>query len=120
MGDVHDVLKRLYETVNLPSSYGGVDALLRDAKKVNRNISRKNVKDFLEKQPSYTLHKLTRKKFVRRKILSPKPKVIASCDLADLSKLSRYNRGYKFLLVVIDVFSRFLQIEPVKKKAEML
>ena len=117
METVESVLKRLYETAALPSSYGGVDALLRDARKVDRTISRKKVKEFLEKQSSYTLHKLTRKKFVRRKVLSPKPKVIASCDLADLSRLSRYNRGYKFLLVVIDVFSRFLQIVAVKKKS---
>ena len=33
-------------------------------------------------------------------------------DLADMSSLSKYNDGIKYLLVVIDIFSRYLWIEP--------
>ena len=112
----NSILKKLYETVKLPNSYGGIDSLLRNARKMDKSITRKIVVKFLESQPSYTLHKVTQKKFARRKIISPKPKVIASCDLADLSRLARYNRGFKYVLVVIDVFSRFLEVVPVKKK----
>ena len=62
------------------------------------------------------MHKITNKKFLCRKILAPRPGVIASCDLADMSLLSRYNKGYKYILLFIDVFLRFAQAIPLKRK----
>ena len=111
-----EILLSHYETIHSPHSFGGVDRLYKSVLKESPSITRKDVKEFLEEQPSYTLHKLTLKHFPRRKIISPKPGVIASCDLADVSLLSRENRGYKYILVFIDVFSRFAQAVPVKKK----
>ncbi|WP_316399566.1 transposase family protein, partial [Bradyrhizobium sp. 33ap4] len=37
-------------------------------------------------------------------------------DLADVSKYKRYNRGHRYLLVVIDTLSRFLYVLPIKTK----
>ena len=79
-------------------------------------ITKNDVINFLKDQKSYTLHKLTRNKFVRRRIVAPKPGIIASADLADMSSLSRYNNGYKYILVFIDVFSRLAQAVPLKTK----
>ncbi|XP_066965644.1 uncharacterized protein [Macrobrachium rosenbergii] len=110
------ILKKLYGNVKYPSSFSGVNTLARDVRQVEKNITRDDVKDFLQSQPSYTLHKGTLKKFPRRKVLSPKPRVIVSSDLADMSKLAPYNGGYKYLLIVIDQFSRYLQVVPLKKK----
>ena len=39
-----------------------------------------------------------------------------TCDLVDLSHLSKYNKKYKFLLVCIDAFSRYMQAIPLKSK----
>lgn len=36
--------------------------------------------------------------------------------LADVSNISSENYAYKFLLVLIDIFSRFLYIVPLKNK----
>ena len=110
------LLLRLYETSKSPHSFGGINRLYHLAKKEDPSITRKDVINFLEKQSSYTLHKNTRKKFPRRKVISPKPGVIASCDLADMSLLSRSNVGYKYFLVFIDIFSRFAQAVPIKRK----
>ena len=49
-------------------------------------------------------------------VIAPKPGIIASADLADLTLLSRHNNGYKYILVFIDVFSRFAQAVPLKRK----
>ena len=49
-------------------------------------------------------------------ILSPKPGVIISADLADMSNLSKQNNGYRYIVVFIDVFSRYLHAYPVKRK----
>ena len=70
----------------------------------------------LKQQNAYTLHKITRKKFLLRKITTSKSGFIASCDLADVSLLSRNNKEYKYILLFIDVFSRFAQAIPLKRK----
>ena len=49
-------------------------------------------------------------------IIGPKPFIIANCDLADMSLLSRYDNGYKYILVFVDVFSRFAQTVPLTRK----
>ena len=38
------------------------------------------------------------------------------CDLMDMRSLSRYNDRYKYLLSVIDVFSKYLHIVPLRAK----
>lgn len=116
MVDKEDALLRLYEGCKSPHSFGGVEGLLQTARKIDPTITKSNVQQFLEKQFSYTLHKNTRKRFLRRKILSPKPGVIASCDLADMSLLASSNDGNKYILIFIDVFSRFAQAQAIKRK----
>jgi len=37
-------------------------------------------------------------------------------NLADSSSLSNYNNKYKYLLIVIDVFSRYAWSDPLKDK----
>ena len=37
-------------------------------------------------------------------------------DLVDVSKIAKENRGYKFLLTVIDVFSKFAWVIPLMNK----
>ena len=117
MEAINATLRRLYEDVDEPSAYGGVKKLYRAAKLLIPNITMKMVKQFLEGNRAYTLHYLTSKKFPRLKILAPKPKVILACDLCDMSWLARFNRGTRFLLVCIDVFSRMARVVPLKNKS---
>ena len=37
-------------------------------------------------------------------------------DLVDISSLARFNKGYKYLLTCIDVFSKFAWVVPLKNK----
>ncbi|GFV28546.1 uncharacterized protein TNCV_3984971 [Trichonephila clavipes] len=37
-------------------------------------------------------------------------------DLLDMQKLSRYNKGYRYILAIIDVMSRYLRDFPIKDK----
>ena len=37
-------------------------------------------------------------------------------DLAYMDKLSKHNKGIKYLLVAVDVLSRYLRVEPLKTK----
>jgi len=74
------------------------------------------VKKFLRGSRVYTLHKLQNKRFPRRKTVSAGPRIILSCDLADLGALQKENHGVRYLLVCVDVFSRYMHAEPLKRK----
>jgi len=38
------------------------------------------------------------------------------CDLVDVQSLGKFNDGYKYILTVIDVFSKYLHMVPLKVK----
>ena len=50
--------------------------------------------------------------------MAPKPLTILSLDLADFSKLSKYNRNIKFLMFFIDLFSKKVSVIPIKNKSK--
>ena len=113
------MLGRIYKDYSSPGGLGSINSLYKEAKKQDENVTRDQVKLFLEGMRTYTLHKPTRKRFPRRKIIAPKPKVILSCDLGDFSHLQRYNKGVKYIMVCIDVFSRYLQVHTLKNKSSI-
>ena len=69
------------------------------------------------KQDAYTLHKPVRKHFKRRITFTTGIDDLWQPDLVDLSSISKYNDGYKFLLTVIDVFSKVAWTVPLKNKS---
>jgi transposase InsO family protein len=63
------------------------------------------------------LHKPVRKHFERRKIITKGINELWAADLLIMTTVSvKKNRGYKYMLNVIDTFSKFAWIEPLKKK----
>ena len=111
--NINKLLLELYENPRSNVSFSGETKLFKTARKLNNKISITDVKNFLRNQDSYTLYKLTRKKYPTQKILAPKPLTILSLDLADFSKLSSYNKNIKFLMFFIDLFSKKISIIPI-------
>ena len=74
------------------------------------------MKNFLATQDSYTLHKPTKKHFLTQNVLAPKPLVIISMDLVDVKNISNFNKGFNYLVLFVDVFSKYLTIIPIKNK----
>ena len=80
------------------------------------SITLQDVRDFLRESVTHTSHLLKRKRFQRRRVLVSKPRITLSCDLADMSHLSKYNKNHRYLLVCVDAFSRFMQVIPLRSK----
>ena len=53
------------------------------------------------------LHKPIIKKSKKRKIYSAFKNYIWAADLADMPLISKFNKGLRFLLCVIDIFSKY-------------
>ena len=62
------------------------------------------------------LHKPAVRKFERRKVRIYDVNEIWAADLVDMKLYEKENDGYKYSLNVIDCFSKFVWIEPLKSK----
>ena len=71
-------------------------------------------------EPNYQLgnerHKQIIRKHKRRKVYSSFRDNIWGVDLANMQSLSKYNKGIKYLLCAIDLFSKYVWVVPLKGK----
>jgi hypothetical protein len=111
------ILNSIYYDVKNPASFSSVNKLYSAAKLIDENITKEITENWLSKQKTYTIHRLTRKKFKRNPIIVQKIDEQWQLDLIDFSSLSKYNNHFKYLLVVIDVLSKFVWVEKLYNKS---
>ena len=110
-------LEKIYRTPGDPGAFGGAERLYRRAKELNvPGVTRAAVADFLHGQQAYTLHKPARRKYTRNKTYVAGIDAQWQADLADMQGLARQNDGMRYILTVIDVFSKYAWCEPVRSK----
>ncbi|GFW61601.1 uncharacterized protein F54H12.2 [Trichonephila clavipes] len=110
---MHQDLAAFYENPEVPNSFGGVEALHRSVKE---KYSKKDVKHWLSQKDAYTLHKPVRHKFQRNRVFVSDIDRQFQADLVDMQSLAEFNKGYKYLLTCIDLFSKFAWAVPLKDK----
>ena len=66
------------------------------------------------------LHKPIIRNFKRRKVYSSFKNNIWGVDLADMQLISKYNKGIKYLLCVIDLFSKYAWVVPLKAQQSLM
>ena len=109
-------LEQLYYNPKSPAAYAGEQALYKLAKQSSKKVKLQDIRDWLRKQQTYTLHKPIHKKCLRRKTVVAGIDTQWQADLADLSKLSKFNDKHRYLLCIIDVFSKYAWVVPIKDK----
>ena len=62
------------------------------------------------------LHQPIIRKFKKRKVYSAFKNSIWAEDLADMQLISKFNERFRFLLCVIDIFSKYAWVVPLKDK----
>ena len=72
------------------------------------------------KELAEELHKPIIRKFEKRKVHSPFIDNICGADLADMQLISKFNEGFKFLLCVFDIYSKYPWVVTRIKKALQL
>ncbi len=111
-----DKLADLYYDPSNPASYSSARRLYMEAKQRGFRVTERNVKQWLQQQRVYTTHKRVRLKFPRTKIRVFGIDELWEADLGDMAKLSRQNGGFRYLLTVVDVFSKQAFVVPKKQK----
>ena len=72
--------------------------------------------NFTMEDLSEELNKPVINKFERKRVVVNHIDEIHSCDLVDMVKYSRVNRGYKYIFTNIDIFSKYAWSFPLKTK----
>ena len=81
------------------------------------SVTRKEIRKWAESNLSYSLHKPSRRTFKRNKVYAPEIDSLWEADLAFVQDVAKENDGVNYLLVVIDVFSKYVWVRAMKNKA---
>ena len=116
MSTLDNYLKELYYNPKNAASFSGPEKLHYFVKRDGKyDVSKYYIRKWLQQQEPYSL---------QRQNMKPKrtPIIVAgidsqwSTDLMDMVKYSASNYGYKYVLVVIDTFSKYLWLRGLKDK----
>eukprot|EP01059_Diplonema_ambulator_P006628 TRINITY_DN16279_c0_g1_i1.p1 TRINITY_DN16279_c0_g1~~TRINITY_DN16279_c0_g1_i1.p1 ORF type:complete len:310 (+),score=78.92 TRINITY_DN16279_c0_g1_i1:85-1014(+) len=91
-----------------------VNKLYRSSKELDDSVTISKVRAFLSKQDAAQLTK--QKLHVHQGHITAFHKGVMQMDLVDMTNLSAQNRGFKYILLVIDIYSRMLYARPLKSK----
>ena len=112
-----EVLIRINHDPKDSGSLGGVERLLRRARQLHApGTTRTKVEKYLRSEQAYTLHKPARRRFTRNHTYVAGIDAQWQADLADMQGIAKQNGGMRYLLTVIDVFSKFAWAVPVHSK----
>ena len=71
-------------------------------------------------QLANALHRKIIRNFKKQKVKSVFRDNIWGVDLADIQSLSKYNKGIKYLLHAIDLFSKYAWVVPLKDRGRII
>ena len=108
-------LKKDYTNPAKPIGFAGISAIYKYFKGV---LPVKAIKAFLNSRYVYTRHREWKKPYRKNCIFSYAPRQIVEIDLLQFSpQLARANQNHHFLLVAIDIFTRYVFARFVRTKA---
>ena len=114
--DKHIADEKMIKAINkLPynqQQYGTflVKNIIRSKRKLGFGVENHN------KILSEELHKSKRKNYPRLKIIVNHIDEIFAADLVEMQKFAKLNKGYRYLLTCIDIFSKYSWVIPLKDK----
>lgn len=113
---MNDMLKKIYYDVDHPASFSSADRLFLAARELIPGIKIDDVKKFLSGELTFTLHKRVVRKFKRNPVVSNHYEDHCQADLVDIQRYQQDNEGFRYILTVIDVFTKIAFAVPIKSK----
>ncbi len=114
MEDIDRFLDMLYKDPKF--GFVGADKLYSFIKRHYIGISRRQVSSWMNRNEVDQIHQPPRKQNVARPIVVSKPMSHVQADLTIWEKYRTKNKNYAYILAVVDLNTKFLWMEPVKRK----
>lgn len=116
----NEVLKELYYDPGSEAAFSGINKLYRAAKESIPTITQSYVDEWLRSQETYRKHRHKKSKFPRLPVIADHVDSIWQLDLLQLLDWAPHNKvkgkPVKFVLVAVDVLSRYGFVEPMSSK----
>ena len=108
-----EIIEQYYEL----SNYGSIDKILKLLKLDDIKIPRKLIKEYLDNKEEVQILKEDKQTKTHHKpIIAMEPNEILCIDIFVLDKYKKVNRGYTYILAIIDVFTRKAYCVAMKSK----
>lgn len=114
--EIDKILRKIYYDPENPASLGSVRKLVTAARKKHKWIKKHHVIEWLAGEDPHTLNVSVKRIFHRIPTYADHVDSVWQLDLADTRHLAQHNDGVKYLLIIIDVLSRFAFVVPMKTK----
>lgn len=115
---MNKAIREVYESPKHPGSFSGADKIREALKKVKHlHVSVKDVNNWLKTNDTYTKHRPSRVTFKRNQIIAPHIDAQWQGDLAEVGNIAEHNDGVRYLLILIDVVSKYTWVQPLKTKS---
>ena len=109
--------EKVYYDSGHAAAYASVAKLRRAALDAGfHGASWKKTRDWLASQETYSLYKRIKRKFLRNSIPLVRLHYQWESDLMDMQRYASANEGYKYVLCLIDNFSKYAWTVPLKSK----
>ena len=105
------LMEKIWMNPEDPAGYGGVAKLAKRTK-----VTEKKTGKWLSSQLAYSLNKPMRKRFPTRPYRTNGINDVWQMDLMEMIPYAKINKGFKYILTCIDVFSRVASAVPTKTK----
>ena len=106
-------LKENYIKIGHPIAFSGINNIKRHYP----NLTIKDIKQFLSGSYNYTIHRPTRKPKYHNPTYVYNLREQIQLDLLQISNVSKHNADFNYILVGIDIFSRFAWAKLLKTKS---
>jgi hypothetical protein len=107
-----DQIKKNYRTPGHPTAFSAPGNVAK-----TYNITQEQARQYLEEIDSYVTHREYKRPSQFNPYFIHNRRKLVQADLIDIMELSRFNNGVKYLLLIIEVFSRKIWVYPLKLKS---
>ena len=109
---MNKIIEQVYET----NFYPGFEKLMKLTKTIEPTVKRSDIKSFLDKQESAQQTTMKKERKQSGHITALIKNEVWQMDTFILDRYAKQNKGFKYLLVCVDVFTRKAFAEPMKNK----
>ena len=110
-------LESIYFDPAHPVSFSGPQKVYAFVKTKQPSLTLKDIQSWLGGKEAYSLHKPVRRRIKRNKVIVKHIDQQWDVDLMDMSRIAGENDGHHFVLLCIDIFSRYVWTYPLKHKS---
>jgi transposase InsO family protein len=109
-------LRQLYKDPKFSGAFAGRRQFYRSVKEKYPNVKWKQIVDYLKSDDGYTLHRPVKKPRKYRRVITKHINYLWQVDLVDMSAHAEHNKDYRWIIMVIDCFSKKLWAIKTKRK----